>query len=132
MELLSLDAYGFAAERLDEMRPDGRRLAQNCRATQMKRVGGLWPDIVSFSNLLRAAEKAAAGKRTRTDVAALLMNLEVELLQLRRELTQGSYIPGPYRSFRNSGSQTPPDLGGSRFATAWIASRADPSGGTDF
>ncbi|MEO8132255.1 MAG: reverse transcriptase/maturase family protein [Bryobacteraceae bacterium] len=66
----------------------------------MKRVGGLWPDVVSFSNLLRAAEKAAAGKRTRTNVASFLMNLEGELLRLQRELIQGSYVPGPYRSFR--------------------------------
>lgn len=65
----------------------------------MKRAGGLWPEIVSFSNLLRAAEKAAAGKRSRTDVAAFLMNLELELLKLQRELSQGGYLPGKYRSF---------------------------------
>ncbi len=65
----------------------------------MKRTGGLWPEIVTFSNLLRAAEKASAGKRTRPDVAAFLINLEVELLQLQRELSQGCYRPGPYRSF---------------------------------
>jgi retron-type reverse transcriptase len=65
----------------------------------MKRTGGLWPEIVSFSNLLGAAENAAAGKRTRPDVAAFLINLEVELLQLQRELTQFRYVPGPYRSF---------------------------------
>ena len=66
----------------------------------MKRVGGLWPEIVSFSNLLIAAEKAAAGKRARRDVAAFLINLEVELLQLQRDLTGGYYRPGAYRSFK--------------------------------
>lgn len=65
----------------------------------MKRVGGLWPEIVSFSNLLHAAEKAAAGKRTRPDVAAFLLDLEAEVLQLQRELAGSSYTPGPYRTF---------------------------------
>jgi RNA-directed DNA polymerase len=74
-------------------------LAQSCGATSLKRVGGLWPQIVSFSNLLGAAEKAAAGKRKRRDVAAFLMNLEGEVLQLQRELSGGGYRPGPYRSF---------------------------------
>src|SRR5271166_1974753 len=74
-------------------------MAQNNGATQMKRVGRLWPEIVSFSNIVEAAEKAAAGKRTRPDVAAFLLNLEVEVLQLQRELAGGGYAPGPYRTF---------------------------------
>jgi RNA-directed DNA polymerase len=54
---------------------------------------------VSFDNLLEAGHRAAAGKRTRPDVAAFLMNREGELLQLQRELKAGSYLPGCYRSF---------------------------------
>jgi retron-type reverse transcriptase len=74
-------------------------MAQIRRATQVKRAGGLWPEIVSFPNLLSAAGKAAAGKRMRPDVAAFLLNLEVEVLRLQRELCEGRYRPGPYRSF---------------------------------
>ncbi len=29
----------------------------------MKRYGNLWPEIISFTNLLRAAKKAQKGKR---------------------------------------------------------------------
>ncbi|MGH9719177.1 MAG: reverse transcriptase domain-containing protein [Bryobacteraceae bacterium] len=66
----------------------------------MKRAGNLWPQLSSFANLLLAAERAAAGKRRRPDVAAFNLNLEPELAQLRRELLDGSYQPGPYRTFR--------------------------------
>jgi retron-type reverse transcriptase len=65
----------------------------------MKRVGNLWPELVSFPNLLAASESAAAGRRKRSDAAAFLLNLETELLQLQRELLDRSYAPGPYRSF---------------------------------
>ena len=65
----------------------------------MKRVGGLWPQLSSFANLLAAAEAAAAGKRDRPDVATFLMELEPNLLRLRRELLDGSYRPGAYRTF---------------------------------
>jgi retron-type reverse transcriptase len=66
----------------------------------VKRVGNLWPALTSFANLLAAAEAAAAGKRKRPDVAAFLMNLEPELWRMRRELLDGSYQPGPYRTFQ--------------------------------
>lgn len=56
----------------------------------MKRVGDLWDDLVSFGNLLAAAEAAAAGKRTRPDVAAFLLNLEGEMLTLRYKSRDGS------------------------------------------
>lgn len=65
----------------------------------MKRVGNLWPALTSFSNLLRAAEAAAAGKRRRPDVAGFLLNLEPNLAALRRELLEGAYMPGGYRTF---------------------------------
>ncbi|HMD98347.1 MAG TPA: reverse transcriptase/maturase family protein [Terriglobia bacterium] len=66
----------------------------------MKRVGKLWAHLTSFLNLLTAAQGAAAGKRTRADVATFLLNLEWELFRLQRELKDGSYEPGPYRSFQ--------------------------------
>ena len=65
----------------------------------MKRAGKLWPHLISFPNLLVAARRAAAGKRTRPDVARFLMNLEWELIGLQRELRDGSYEPGRYRTF---------------------------------
>jgi retron-type reverse transcriptase len=66
----------------------------------MKRVGNLWPQVVSFENLLAAAKDAARGKRSRSDVAWFLLNLEPELLRLRRELESGEYRPGAYYTFQ--------------------------------
>jgi len=65
----------------------------------VRRVGGLWEELTSFTNLLAAAEAAAAGKRKRPDVAAFRLNIEPELMRLRRELLEGSYQPGGYRTF---------------------------------
>ena len=65
----------------------------------MKRAGNLWEEVSSFGNLLGAANAAAAGKKNRPDVAWFLMETEGELLRLRRELREGSYTPGPYRTF---------------------------------
>lgn len=65
----------------------------------MRRAGNLWPRVTSFANLLAAATAAARGKRKRPDVAAFLLNLEPELIRLRRELADGAYQPGPYRTF---------------------------------
>jgi retron-type reverse transcriptase len=65
----------------------------------MKRVGNLWARAVSFENLLGAAKDAARGKRSRPDVASFLLNLEPELLRLKRELQSGEYRPGAYRTF---------------------------------
>jgi len=65
----------------------------------LKRVGGLWPQLVSRENLFEAAKRAAAGKRKRGEVARFWLNLEQEVLQLERELVSGAYQPGRYRSF---------------------------------
>ena len=65
----------------------------------MKRIGNLWPELTSFANLLDSAHAAAAGKRSRPDVAAFLLDLEPNLLALRRELLDDTYRPGPYRTF---------------------------------
>lgn len=66
----------------------------------MKRVGNLWAELTSFSNLLSAAQGAAAGKKSRPDVAGFLMNLEPELMKLQRQLVDGSYQPGGYHTFQ--------------------------------
>jgi len=66
----------------------------------MKRTGNLWPQLITWTNLFNAAAKAAAGKRSRPDVAAYLLDLENEVARLRRALIEGTYIPGEYRTFQ--------------------------------
>jgi retron-type reverse transcriptase len=65
----------------------------------MKRVGGLWETVTSLENLFAAAKKAARGKRAKGKVSEFLMNLEPEVLRLRRELVSGEYRPGGYVHF---------------------------------
>jgi len=65
----------------------------------MKRLGGVWQQLVSFENLLLAYRKARRGKSRRPSVAGFECNLEKELLQLQRELQSGEYLPGDYRLF---------------------------------
>ncbi|MDH5776282.1 MAG: reverse transcriptase/maturase family protein [Nitrospirota bacterium] len=65
----------------------------------MKRINGIWTQLVSFENLLRAYRTAKLGKRGRSAVAEFGLNLERELLVLQRELMDGSYRPGGYRLF---------------------------------
>ena len=77
-------------------------MAQIGGETHMKRLGNLWDELTSFENLLRAARLAAQGKRQRTDVAGFALDLEGELLRLRRELIEEEYRPGAYRSFQIS------------------------------
>ena len=65
----------------------------------MRRLGNLWPRVVSFENLLRAFRKARRGKRRKPAVASFELNLERELLRLQRDLESGEYQPGDYRLF---------------------------------
>ena len=65
----------------------------------MRRARRLWPAITSWENLVNATHRAALGKRSRPDVAAFLCNQEFELAAIRRELLDGTYLPGPYRHF---------------------------------
>lgn len=65
----------------------------------MKRVGNLWPRVISFSSLARAAERARRRKRCREDVQQFEFDLERNLWQLREELSSKSYRPGPYHTF---------------------------------
>jgi retron-type reverse transcriptase len=65
----------------------------------MKRTGNLWPQVTSWENLTEAASIAARGKRKRRDVARFLHELEPGLCRLQRELEDGSYCPGAYRTF---------------------------------
>jgi retron-type reverse transcriptase len=65
----------------------------------MKRVGGLWPEVISFSNLLLAARKARRGKRFRPEVLRFEYDLERQLWALHDQLAQKTYRPGPFRTF---------------------------------
>ena len=65
----------------------------------MKRYGDLWEGLVSFSNLLLAAKKAAKGKRSRSSVARFRFDLEKELCELQDELIEHRYVPGPFQTF---------------------------------
>ncbi len=61
---------------------------------------GLWPQVVSFENLLLAAKATLAhGRRYRGEGAAYRLHLEERLLVLQRELSQQSYKHGRYRGF---------------------------------
>ena len=65
----------------------------------MRRIGGLFDGVVSYSNLYRAYRKALLGARKNEEQAHFYYNLENELVTLRRELVDGTYNPGPYRYF---------------------------------
>lgn len=65
----------------------------------MRRIGGLFDGVVSYSNLYRAYRKALLGARKNEEQARFYYNLENELVILRRELVDETYIPGPYRYF---------------------------------
>ncbi|WP_019499175.1 RNA-directed DNA polymerase [Pseudanabaena sp. PCC 6802] len=66
----------------------------------MKRHGNLWAEIVSFANLLDAANKARKRKRYRDNVLDFHYNLELELVTLQKELVAKTYRPGEYRTFQ--------------------------------
>jgi len=57
-------------------------------------------DVADFLALTRAARRAARGKALTAEAAGFLFDLEIECLQLERELRSGLYRPGPYRTFR--------------------------------
>lgn len=65
----------------------------------MKRHGDLFTRLVSFENLLGAAQAARRGKRFKSNVARFDFDVEQELLALRQELLTQTYRPGPYRTF---------------------------------
>ena len=65
----------------------------------MKTYGDLWPRIVSFANLHRAAFRARRGVRKTPELLAFMYGLEPELLRLQAQLMHGEYMPGPYRTF---------------------------------
>lgn len=65
----------------------------------MKTYKNLFETLISFDNLLKASKKAQRDKRFRDNVARFNLNLEKNLIELQRELSQQVYHPGEYRSF---------------------------------
>ena len=65
----------------------------------MKRHGQLFDRLVSFENLLAAAQAARRGKRFKANVARFDFDLEGELFALQHELCSQAYRPGPYHTF---------------------------------
>ena len=59
----------------------------------------LWPQLVSWENLLAAYRRCLRRKRGRSDAAAFDFAWETELLRLQRDLCAGTYSPGAYRNF---------------------------------
>ncbi len=65
----------------------------------MKRFGGLFPEVASFTSIVAAARRAARGKRDSAEVAGFMRNLEPEALRIEREILAKAYRPGPYDTF---------------------------------
>ncbi|MFT7620598.1 MAG: RNA-directed DNA polymerase [Planctomycetota bacterium] len=60
----------------------------------VRRVANLWPQIVSFENVMKAADRAALGKRDRASVARFMLEKESRCLEIIDELESGQYRPG--------------------------------------
>jgi retron-type reverse transcriptase len=66
----------------------------------MKTHKNLFPQIVTFENLLLAAQKAAAGKREQSNVMDFFHRLEENLWRLQEQLSTQTYQPGEYATFQ--------------------------------
>lgn len=65
----------------------------------MKRYKHLFEELISFDNLLLAAEKAQNGKRSKPNVVQFMFNMEKELFRIQEELRTQRYRPGAYNAF---------------------------------
>lgn len=65
----------------------------------MKTYKNLFATICSLENLYDAAKKAQQGKRFQEDVVRFNLDLEKNILRLRRHLQQQTYQPEDYESF---------------------------------
>lgn len=60
----------------------------------------LWPSVTTWENLLQAYRKARLGKAHQSAVARFGLDLEWELAELRQDLLQQTYQPGPFHQFQ--------------------------------
>ncbi|MEM7578403.1 MAG: reverse transcriptase domain-containing protein [Cyanobacteria bacterium P01_A01_bin.80] len=65
----------------------------------MKRRNHLYPQIIEFQNIFRAARQAQKGKRFQDNVLKFNYHLELELIKIQDELKSKQYQPGSYRTF---------------------------------
>jgi len=65
----------------------------------MKRIGNLFENLHSFSNLLKAYKKANSGCRKNMETARFGFYLEKELIELSNDLKTLQYQPGCFRYF---------------------------------
>ena len=65
----------------------------------MKRVGNLWKDVCSFSQLHTSCKLAQKGSKLNDDIATFLMEKERHLLQISEELKGNTYEFGDFRVF---------------------------------
>lgn len=65
----------------------------------MKRIGHLFEKIVTFENLIRAAKRAARGKKSKNSVARYIIDLEKDVIKLQEEFVTETYQPRPYNQF---------------------------------
>ncbi|MBP7433190.1 hypothetical protein KA996_06565 [bacterium] len=66
----------------------------------VRRVGHLFEQIISFENLMTAFRKAKKGAGGSESSNLFFFNLEIEIIQLQKELENGEYKPGEYRIFK--------------------------------
>lgn len=66
----------------------------------MKTHKNLFPQIISFENLLSAYKKAAKGKWEKSYVLSFTEKLEDNLFSLQAELREQIYLPGKYTTFQ--------------------------------
>jgi RNA-directed DNA polymerase len=65
----------------------------------MKRLGGLFEQVITFENLLVAFQNAFRASPQSAEAHRYWLNLEEETFLLRDELRNGEFVPGPYRYF---------------------------------
>ncbi len=65
----------------------------------MRRQKDLFNQVVSFQNVLSAANRALRGKKNRISSAAFRFHLETEVINLCEELKKDSYCPRSYHIF---------------------------------
>ncbi len=65
----------------------------------MKRAGRLWPQVIDRENLRLAFHKALRSKRGRSDARRFAENLEANLAEMSRGMTDGTYPVGRFHQF---------------------------------
>ena len=65
-----------------------------------KTIKNIYDNSVSFENLLKAHKKARCGKREKKKIILFELKLEQELLELEKQLKNGTYKHGGYTKFK--------------------------------